>query len=90
MVGWLPDYLWAPAGKTGYRLKEKAGCPQGSVATETSSFVCQVTTVGHILTIRYEPLVRPNNTAFFDIGYGPKVSLQYLLHAGLGQRHGVR
>ena len=64
-VLWLGGHVvlrnWHQQGKTGYHLKEKAGCPQGNVATETSSLVSQVTTVGHILTICYEPLVSPNS-----------------------------
>ena len=30
------------------------------MATVTSSLICQVTAMGHVLTIRYEPLVNPN------------------------------
>ena len=47
---------WHQQGKTGYRLKEGTVCPQGNVATVTSSLVCQGTIMGHTLTICYKPL----------------------------------
>ena len=47
-------------GETGYCLQGKQVAHPGNVATVTSSLVCQGTTMGHILTIYYEPLVNPN------------------------------
>ena len=55
---------WHEQGETGYCLQEKQDTHQSNVTTVTSSLVCQVTTMGHLLTICYEPLVNANVAAF--------------------------
>ena len=47
---------WHQQGKTGYRLKEGTVCPPGQCGHCDFIPCLSGTTMGHILTIRYEPL----------------------------------
>ena len=64
-VSWLGGHIvlrnWHQQEKVGWK---KQDARWGKVATVTSSLVCQVTTMVHILTICYEPLVISNIPAF--------------------------